>query len=80
MSESKSIITVSRLWHEPRIKVSISHAGISIAMGLDDYISALLTEIGSPFFVLTKKQLQEKMEAAAERVQMEMQQQSAKIV
>ena len=62
------LVVVSRKWHEPFIRVDLTSVGIGITMTLDDFITALELEAGTP---LTE---------AAKRVVSGMKQESSKIV
>lgn len=42
----KTLISVSRKWHEPFIRVDVTTIGIGISMTLEDFISALEQEAG----------------------------------
>jgi hypothetical protein len=44
-SESKTMVTVSRLWNNPKIETTISITGISITMNMDDFKIALIDEL-----------------------------------
>ena len=43
----KSTVLVGRKWHHPEIKVVVSISGIGIQMQMDDFLKALLAEIGT---------------------------------
>lgn len=53
---------------------------VSAEMDRDDYIKALAEELGNPALVLTKKQMLEKLLAAADAVQLKMQSATAAVV
>jgi hypothetical protein len=40
------LVSVSRKWHEPFIRVDVTGSGIGITMTLDDFIQALSIEVG----------------------------------
>lgn len=42
-----SVVTISRMWNNPHIKTTISTDSISLEISLDDYLDALIAEIGS---------------------------------
>jgi hypothetical protein len=42
----KSVVTISRYWNSPKITTSVSKESISLSMDMEDFISALKTEIG----------------------------------
>lgn len=64
----KSLVVVSRKWHEPFIRLDVTNIGIGITMTLDDFIEALERESGAS------------VRAAAVRVIDGMKQESGKIV
>ena len=53
---NKELVTVSRLWHEPMIRVDVTTVGIGVTMTLEDFVRALEIETGT------------QLTAAAERV------------
>lgn len=61
-------VIVSRFWHHPEIHLNVTDELISVAMPLDDFIRALVSEAGSPALVMTAAQLQNKLEIAAQKV------------
>lgn len=67
MAERRSVV-VARQWHHPQIEVGISHDGISIAMGLEDFLRALVASAGSPVFTLTRAQQLQTLTQAATAV------------
>jgi hypothetical protein len=42
----KQLITVSRKWHEPMIRVDVTEVGVGITMTLEDFVIALEHESG----------------------------------
>lgn len=65
-------VVISRRWDNPTINVYLEKEEIKLEMSLDDYIKAILTEIGSPALVLTTAQLAAKMKTARAVVELEM--------
>lgn len=43
----KQLVTVTRKWHEPFIRVDVTEAGIAITMTLEDFVAALACEMGA---------------------------------
>lgn len=76
----KEVVTVSRLWHGPQIKASISAEGIALAMSLEDFQEALLAELGNPTTLLTRAQLRTKIETAFANIVDGIKAESAKVV
>jgi len=62
----KTLVSVSRKWHEPLIRVDVTTIGIGITMTLEDFIFAMEQETGQP------------LRAAAERVVAGMKAESSK--
>ena len=63
---SKNLLTVSRLWHNPQIRVSVDDVGISVSTMLPDFLEALLHELAIP--AQERDAAREKLFEAAERV------------
>ena len=78
-TESKSVVTISRLWHQPNIIVWVNNEGIGMGMKLDDYLVALSEEIGNPLLLLTKAQMLQKMRDMTPIVEAEMKNATLKI-
>ena len=51
----KSLVTVSRKWHEPFIRVDVTGIGIGITMTLEDFVEALEHEMGVPVRAAAEK-------------------------
>lgn len=68
MTAVKDVVVISREWHQPNIRVVITTEGIGISMGVEDYLTALVKEIGNPTAMVTQAQLQKKLLAASEVV------------
>lgn len=79
MSAAREVITISRHWDNPAIKVWVNHEHIGLQVGIDDYLVALAAEIGNPAIVLTRAQLLTRMRAAAERVRLKVQESSVAV-
>ena len=48
----KEIVTISRNWNNPNIKVTVTDSDISLSMTMDDFIEAVKKEIGSVRWVV----------------------------
>ena len=68
MSESIHVV-VSKQWHAPQISVGISEDGIRITMPMDDYLQAIVKELGNPATIFTQAQLLAKLRIAHATVQ-----------
>ncbi len=42
----KQLVTVSRKWHEPFIRVDVTTIGVGVSMALEDFVLALEQEAG----------------------------------
>ena len=42
----KQLVTVSRKWHEPFIRIDVTDIGIGVTMTLEDFLLALAHEAG----------------------------------
>lgn len=51
----KTLIVVSRKWHEPFIRIDVTGVGIAITMTLDDFVEALRQETGHDVRAATEK-------------------------
>ena len=65
----KQLITVSRKWHEPMIRVDVTEVGVGITMTLEDFVIALEHESGHSQLL-----------AAAERVIAGMKQETGRVM
>jgi hypothetical protein len=43
----KSLVVVSRKWHEPFIRVDVTTIGVGVTMTLEDFVRALEVETGT---------------------------------
>lgn len=66
--QEKHVVLVSRLWSHPEIRVDIVNEGIGLSMKLDDFLAALVQEVGNPTLLVTKNALAVKLTQASERV------------
>jgi hypothetical protein len=58
-------VIISRHWHKPEIQYNVTDEGLTIVVKLDDFILALIKEMGNPVAILTKAQLEAKVKAAS---------------
>lgn len=80
MSKEKSVVTVSRKWNNPKIHTVINADGISLSIDLDDFIAALIKEIGSVALTMTKAQFEKQIKKACENVIQGVKEESVKVV
>lgn len=76
----KTVVTISRKWNNPQIKTTISKEGIELQISIEDFEVALLEEIGSVTFTLTKGQLKDKVNKAILNVLTGIKEESIKVV
>lgn len=43
----KQLVTITRKWHEPFIRVDVTEIGIGVTMSLEDFVIALAKESGA---------------------------------
>lgn len=68
MATDRHTVLVSRIRGNPTVTVDITREGTAIAMGLDDFVTALVGELGSPALTFTTAQLETKVRTAAARI------------
>lgn len=73
-------ITISRKWNNPKIEAKVYDAGISLSMGLDDFLIAVKQEVGSVTWVFKKATFEKQLDEAVKRVVSGIKQESAKVV
>lgn len=76
----KHVVHISRKWNNPRIFIDVDNTGIDIKMDLDEFVSAILEEIGSPALTITRTQLKNKIKLAVEEVCLEMKKQTTPVM
>lgn len=77
---TKTVITKSRKWHSPEILAYVNNEEIGLSIKLDDYLQALVAEIGNPTFIVTQAQLLAKLRAASIVIEQEMHDKSVAVV
>lgn len=75
-----SVVTISRMWNNPHIKTTISTDSIELEISLDDYLEALITEIGSITFTINNTKFKDKIKEASNRVINGVKLESAKVI
>ena len=76
----KTKVVVSRKWHKPNVEAFIDHHEVGTNIDLEDFIKAVVEEVGNPALLLTKAALQKQLLAATEKVLHEMKEATAKVV
>jgi hypothetical protein len=74
------ILTIMRKWGNPDIKLWIDTEEIGIQIKLDDFIEALINEVGSVTTILTRKQIRERIEKSSRTVIEAVKKETIKIV
>lgn len=77
---SKSVVTISRKWNNPKITTTITGEQISIQMSMEDFVTALKAEIGSVTLVMTKAGFEARLDAAVANVLQGMKDETIKVV
>lgn len=80
MGIEKHVVLVSRRWDTKQIAIDVTSDGIAIGMSLDDFLAALVTEIGNPATMLTTAQLAKRVTAAASIVVQGMKDETARVM
>lgn len=73
-------VTISRKWHNPKIKITVDTDGIELCMEIADFVAALKAELGSPAFIIKKKTLAEKIDAGVASIICGIKQESNKVI
>lgn len=76
----KAVITISRYWDNPKIFTTISEDGINLQTDLDDFITALIQEIGSVTWVVTSPQFKKRVDKAVSTTLSKIKEESIKVV
>jgi hypothetical protein len=64
----RSVVVISRHWHNPAIEVGVSSDGIQIDMAVEDFCRALVAEIPHPVMCFTRTGLADNIVAAMDVV------------
>jgi hypothetical protein len=80
MPRAKYKVVITRNWHQPEISMLVTDERIELWMDMDDFVRAVVAEVGNPTFMVTGKQLQARLAAAAETVLSGMKRETVKIV
>ena len=73
-------VTISRHWRKPEIHTTVTTKEIALSIKLEDYLSALVEELGSPWSIMTKAQLAEKLRVASATVVSKVKRESTKVM
>ena len=78
--DSKSVVTKSRKWNNPAIFAWVNNESIGMGMSLDDYLAAVVQEIGNPTFIMTQAGLLAALKKASVVVEAEMHEKSTLVI
>lgn len=73
-------VTISRKWNNPEITTKIDSEEISLSISLDNFIEALIQEIGSVATTFTQKAFNDKVKSAKEKVIFGIKEESLKVI
>lgn len=76
----KTRLVISRQWDNPQIRAFVSQTEVGAEIELDDYIDAIVEQIGNPTLMVTKAGLKEKIRIASEAVLAELRKSTAHVV
>ena len=78
----KHVVLINKRWSEvgAPVTVDVTSDDISIRMPLDDYLTALVQEVGNPVFTLTRTTLLSQLRSAALRVNAVMKNETSKVM
>lgn len=79
----RKVVTISRKWNRPEIYSELDMSidgGIKLSIDLNDFLTALRTEIGSVTVVMTRAQFEKKFNEAVQSVIQGIKDESAKVV
>jgi hypothetical protein len=69
---NKETLIVSRQWNCPAIRVFMNQKEVGAEMDIKEFLEALVENVGNPTFLVTKAQMLNKLNEAAEAVIVEM--------
>jgi len=75
-----AVVTISRYWNNPKITTCVSGAGISVEIGLEDFLEGLAREMGPVAWVVTDRQFRGRLAKAAEVVVEKAKEETIKVV
>jgi hypothetical protein len=78
--KTETKLVIRRQWNNPVIEVFISKDEVGLKMNLNDFIHALVEEVGNPTFIVTKNGLKKRLLEKADWVLTNVKQESARVV
>ena len=76
----RTVVTISKEWNNPEIKISISAKEISLELSLADFVSALKQEFVPITRILKQKTFENQLDAAIARVLTKAKQETTKVI
>lgn len=76
----KEIVTISRYWNQPYIKINVTDESISLSISMDDFLSAVKKEIGSVRWVVKDETFEYRLDKAVRSVLEKIKEESVKAV
>lgn len=73
-------VTITRYWHNPEIITYINDREISLSVALDDFIKALIQEIGSVTLVVKQETFENRVNKAKDTVLKRIKEESLKTI
>jgi hypothetical protein len=73
-------VVIGRKWNNPSIYALVTDQRIELQVSLEDYLQALVIELGSPAFIFSKETLKAKIFEASQKVSEEIKKVSSKVV
>lgn len=76
----RRVLTISRLWNNPQIQTTVNIEGIELTISLDDFIEAIIQEIGPVTWTFKDATFRAKVSQAVNRVVQGIKEESAKVI
>ena len=73
-------LTISKKWHQPQFKYTITDEEMSCEMNFEDFVRALKLEIGSVTWTLKKETFEKQLDEAIQRVISGAKEEAAKVI
>lgn len=72
---------IRKTWNFPiQVYVELDDNGLTLSSSIDEFFQACVEEVGNPTMILTKSALLSKLNAAAERVRLDLQKSSIEVI
>jgi hypothetical protein len=73
-------LTIARKWHNPIITHTINKDGISVVIDLEDFVEAVVREVGSVTWTFTDASFKKQLEDAVQRTVAGIKEETAKVM